>query len=198
MKKILIKCSLLALIIMVSLSSAKVSKASEPILGEIKLFAGNFAPRGYAFCDGQLLSISGNEALFSLLVIYYGGDGMTTFGLPDLRGRAPIHIGQGTGLSNRPMIGDKSGAEGVALSSAQLPVHTHVPIAGEFVDEGSPLGNTWGGKRCIDQFSTQSPDVPMYSNAIDISGDGQSHNNMPPFIAVHYIIALQGLYPSRP
>jgi len=168
---------------------------SEPFIAEIKMFAGNFAPRSYAFCDGQLLSISQNTALFSLVGTIYGGDGRTTFGLPDLRGRVPIHWGTGPGLSNYP-IGRKGGAEQVTLTAQQMPQHNHtVACSGNDATLGLPAGNvpaTTG-----ENTYSQSIDSTMKSNMIGNAGSSASHENRQPYLAVSFIIALQGIYPSR-
>lgn len=169
---------------------------SEPFVGEIRMFAGNFAPRSWAFCQGQLLAISQNDALFSLLGTIYGGDGRTTFGLPDMRGRIPIHQGQGPGLSDY-RIGSRAGVENVTLTLNQIPSHNHafqVSTAGGSQDTpaGGLLatsGNAW--------FQTGTPSLPMSSSQIAQSGGSQSHTNIQPFIAINYIIALFGIYPSR-
>lgn len=170
---------------------------SEPFVGEIRMFAGNFAPRGWAFCDGQLLAVSQNDALFSLLGTIYGGDGRTTFGLPDLRGRIPIHAGQGPGLSNR-RLGSKGGAEKVTLTVNQFPSHTHGPLRASSQTAVDALP---GGK------VTAQTDTPLYVddtpvagfNAASVTnvGGSQSHTNMMPFLCVNFIIALFGIYPSR-
>ena len=130
---------------------------SEPFVGEIKMFAGNFAPRNYAFCDGQLLAISQNNALFSLLGTIYGGDGETTFGLPDPRGRVPLHTGQGTGLSSRP-LGQRTGAEKVTLTTNQLPSHTHRAASTDAATLGDPGGNVTGdtGSTSLYRAGTES------------------------------------------
>ena len=173
---------------------------SEPFVGEIKMFAGNFAPRNYAFCDGQLLAISQNNALFSLLGTIYGGDGETTFGLPDLRGRVPLHTGQGTGLSSRP-LGQRTGAEKVTLTTNQLPSHTHRAASTDAATLGDPGGNVTGdtGSTSLYRAGTEST---MHASAMQNSGGSQSHNNtMPflgmPFLGINFIIALFGVYPSR-
>ena len=167
---------------------------SEPFVGEIKMFAGNFAPRGYAFCDGALLSTSQNDALFSLLGTIYGGDGRTTFGLPDLRGRVPLHTGQGPGLSNRPQ-GQRSGAEEVTLISQNLPSHTHRAASTNAATLGDPGDNVTGNTGTTLLYGAGS-DVSM-SSAMQLTGGNGSHNNMMPFLGIHFIIALFGVYPSR-
>jgi microcystin-dependent protein len=170
---------------------------SEPFVGEIRMFAGNFPPRGWAYCDGQLLAISQNDALFSLLGTIYGGDGRTTFGVPDLRGRVPIHYGQGPGLSNRN-IGAKAGAENVTLTINELPSHTHQPRAADNTSVGvAPAGMVTGHP--VKNTYRNPPDNMLEMNAAAIAntGGGQSHENMLPFLCVHFIIALFGIYPSR-
>lgn len=168
---------------------------SEPFIGEIRMFGGNFNPRNWAFCDGQLLSINGNSALFSILGTTYGGDGRTTFGLPDLRGRVPLHVGRGTGLSNRP-LGQKSGAEQVALSAANLPPHNHtLPAYEGFADEQDPTGR--GPAKADDgeqNYSSDPSDTTLQTTNV---GGGQGHNNVQPSLCVSFIIALYGVYPSR-
>ncbi|MEP3437318.1 MAG: tail fiber protein [Hoeflea sp.] len=171
---------------------------SEPFVGEIRMFAGNFAPRGWAFCDGQLLAVSQNDALFSLLGTIYGGDGRTTFSLPDMRGRLPIHAGQGPGLSER-RLGAKGGAEAVTLTVNQLPSHTHpaqgTPANGDLPD---PAGNRLGSNTILEPFSLTEPlDENMAASAITNIGGSRSHSNLMPFLCVHFIIALFGIYPSR-
>jgi len=172
---------------------------SEPFVGEIRMFAGNFAPRGWAFCDGQLLAVSQNDALFSLLGTIYGGDGRTTFGLPDLRGRIPIHAGHGPGLSER-RLSAKGGAEKVTLTVNQIPSHNHNVKCDDFV--GDSFGD--GGSNNIaagttnrvfttDDSSTQS----LNSNTIASVGGSRSHTNLMPYLNIHFIIALFGIYPSR-
>jgi len=171
---------------------------SEPFVGEIRMFAGNFAPRSWAFCDGQLLSIPQNDALFSLLGTTYGGDGRTTFGLPDLRGRIPIHAGSGPGLSPRN-IGAKGGAERVTLSLNQLPNHKHgLRALDKPGDSGNPQNRHWAATSgSPDYYTSDPPDVNMDNNALTSVGGSQAHSNMMPFLGIHFIIALFGVYPSR-
>lgn len=170
---------------------------SEPFVGEIRMFAGNFAPRGWAFCDGQLLAVSQNDALFSLLGTIYGGDGRTTFGLPDMRGRLPVHAGTGPGLSPR-RLGAKAGAEQVTLIVNQLPSHTHEM---QGTDSGAtsidPGGNA-PAQALADYTTPRGPAaLNMSSNSITAVGGSRSHSNLMPFLCVHFIIALFGIYPSR-
>ena len=172
---------------------------SEPFVGEIRMFAGNFAPRGWAFCDGQLLAVSQNDALFSLLGTIYGGDGRTTFGLPDLRGRIPIHAGSGPGLSPRK-LGAKGGAEKVTLTVNQLPSHTHpFQASGDTGANPDPVGRTAGvapGDVYIDAGDA-APFTNFASQAVTSVGGSRNHTNFMPFLCIHFIIALFGVYPSR-
>ena len=172
---------------------------SEPFVGEIRMFAGNFAPRGWAFCDGQLLAVSQNDALFSLLGTIYGGDGRTTFGLPDLRGRIPIHAGSGPGLSPR-RLGSKGGAEKVTLTVNQLPSHNHGRLKGssDNATDPNPDGNYLATSTVLTPyFVSTSPDENFASSAISAVGGSRSHTNLMPFLCIHFIIALFGIYPSR-
>lgn len=155
---------------------------AEPFIAEIRLFAGNFAPTGWAFCLGQLLPISQNTALFSLLGTYYGGDGRTTFALPDLQDRVPIHHGQGPGLTPRG-LGEEGGASEVLLTTAELPAHAH-PAASAPATTNRAIGAVpaAGGR---------------YANATP-SGPTSPHQNRPPYLGLTYIIALQGIFPPRP
>ncbi len=162
------------------------------------MFAGNFAPRGWAYCDGQLLAVSQNDALFSLLGTIYGGDGRTTFGLPDMRGRLPIHAGHGPGLSER-RLGAKGGAENVTLTVNQMPNHGH-PLEGTMTNATlpNPAGNRLGTNVVLQPFSATEPlDENMASTAVSNTGGSRSHTNIMPFLCVNFIIALVGIYPSR-
>jgi microcystin-dependent protein len=173
--------------------------AQEPFLGEIRMFAGNFAPRGWAMCDGQILLISQNTALFSLLGTIYGGDGRTTFGLPDLRGRVPMHHGNGPGLTNK-RIGQKSGTETNILSTDNLPSHSHtVNAVLEDGNQSIPTGNLPAGTKILDkEYSDASTgNTIMNATMVNDTGNGQEVNNMQPYLTVSYIIALQGIFPSR-
>lgn len=170
---------------------------SEPFVGEIRMFAGNFAPRGWAFCDGQLLAVSQNDALFSLLGSIYGGDGRTTFGLPDLRGRIPIHAGHGPGLSER-RLGAKLGTEKETLTVNQLPSHGHpLQASSELAQQASPEGNLPARSLTFDLYRQATPTSPMASTSIGAVGGSRSHTNLMPYLCVHFIIALVGIYPSR-
>lgn len=170
---------------------------SEPFVGEIRMFAGNFAPRGWAFCDGQLLAVSQNDALFSLLGTIYGGDGRTTFGLPDLRGRIPIHAGSGPGLSPR-RLGGKAGAENVTLTVNQLPSHTHTPRgASTGTGQASPVGNLPGADRVAIYTTSQDRPETLQTGIVSKVGGSRSHTNLMPFLCINFIIALFGIYPSR-
>ena len=170
---------------------------SEPFVGEIRMFAGNFAPRGWAFCDGQLLAVSQNDALFSLLGTIYGGDGRTTFGLPDMRGRIPIHAGSGPGLSPR-RLGAKAGAEKVTLNTNQLPSHTHpVKATTDFANETGPAGNITAQSTTVNLYFEASANADLAASAITATGGSRSHSNLMPFLCVNFIIALFGIYPSR-
>lgn len=170
---------------------------SEPFVGEIRMFAGTFAPRGWAFCNGQLLAVSQNDALFSLLGTIYGGDGRTTFGLPDLRGRIPVHTGTGPGLSPRP-LGAKGGQEQVTLTVNQLPLHTHsMQASANLGGDSSPAGKVPAESPSVALYLEEGPSVAMDSAAIGSMGGGQSHANLMPFQCINFIIALFGIYPSR-
>jgi len=169
---------------------------SEPFVGEVRMFAGNFAPRGWAFCDGQLLAVSQNDALFSLLGTIYGGDGRTTFGLPDLRGRIPIHAGHGPGLSQR-RLGAKGGAEKVALTVNQLPSHDHPATATTgTATSRDPVGNA-PASALADVYIDELAPIPLSPQAISNVGGSRDHTNLMPFLCIHFIIALYGIYPSR-
>jgi microcystin-dependent protein len=177
------------------------AQASEPFLAQITMFAGNFAPRGWAFCDGQLLSINQNPALFSLLGTTFGGDGRTTFGLPDLRGRTAIGPRSGPGLTDH-RLGEKGGTETVTLNESQIPGHSHTATAVGTDATGNsetPGGNTWASRSRDRDYSSNAPDANMKAGSVTIAntGGGQSHPNMQPFIAINHIIALVGVFPSR-
>lgn len=173
---------------------------SEPFLGQVYLVGYNFAMRGFALCEGQILPISSNTALFSLLGTYYGGNGTSTFGLPDLRGRVPIGQGAGPGLSAYS-IGQTGGSQTTSLSTANMPNHTHVATL--MAENGGAAANTPGGNLLAqaDVYLApgRAPNAAMASSAIQVSSEGgsQPFDKMPPFLVMNYQIALQGLYPSR-
>lgn len=171
---------------------------SEPFVAEIRIFAGNFAPRGWALCNGQLLPIAQNTALFSLIGTTYGGDGRTTTALPNLQGRAPMHPGRGPGLTDR-RLGERGGTADVTLTEAQIPNHAHAAYGtNASASEDTPS---------MDRLLARTPDgltygagdpVGMASDSLESTGSGQAHENMQPYLALNFIIALVGFYPSRP
>ncbi len=162
-----------------------------PYLSEIKIFGFNFPPLGWAQCNGQLLSIASNSALFSLLGTTYGGDGRTTFGLPDFRGRVPMHVGTGFNL------GSQAGVEAVSLIAAQIPAHTHtVKASAATVDQTSPSGNLWGSGAAEQGFNAAGGGA-MNAGAISNTGSGQPHENRMPYLVLNICIAVQGIFPSR-
>ncbi|WP_284638157.1 phage tail protein [Paenibacillus silviterrae] len=164
---------------------------SEPFIGEIRLFGNNYAPRGWMKCEGQILSINTNQALYSLLGATYGGDGQTTFALPDLRGRVAIHNG------NNVTYGTKAGEATHTLTVNEMPQHTHmVSGSSNAADQISPAGNVWAAT-AINSYAPAATLVPMSAGAVSTSGGSQPHNNMQPYLAVTYCIAVQGIFPSR-
>ncbi len=174
----------------------------DPFLGEIRMFAGNFAPRDWALCDGQLLPIAQNTALFSLLGTQFGGDGRTTFGLPDLRGRSPVHVGTGPGLTEVRM-GEKGGAEQQTLSESQIPAHNH-PLGGLTTDadqtaptNGVPAVPSDAVPTNVQVYGSGTPDTTLAADAVGDTGGGQPVDVRSPFQGLTFIIALQGQYPSR-
>jgi microcystin-dependent protein len=171
---------------------------STPYVGEIRMFGGNFAPAGWAFCDGSLLAISENDTLFTLIGTTYGGDGQQTFGLPDLRGRLPIHMGTGAGLSSR-VIGQNGGTESVTLTVNQLPGHAHAFLgSANSASALSPAGAVAASPTNIDLYRPGStPDQVMASNAIGPVGGSQPHDNLQPFLCISFIISLYGVFPTQ-
>ena len=166
-----------------------------PFLAQIMLFGGNFAPRGWAFCNGQSLKIADHSALFSLLGTTYGGDGRSTFALPDLRGRVPIHAGTGPGLTPR-RLGQAMGQETVTLDEAQLPAHAHSVNVGDVpACDDSPAGDVLASAEIYSDQVGQM--VPLAEASGGAAGGGQPHENMQPSLCVNYIIALDGTFPSR-
>ena len=167
-----------------------------PFIGEIMLFGGNFAPRGWAFCNGQLLSIAQNTALFSLLGTTFGGDGQTTFGLPDLQGRIPVGVGTST------QLGEEAGFEQITLTVNQLPSHTHAfqaasPAASAGIPNGNTVADTSAAGALIYRAAAGSTMAALSDNAVDVVGQTQPHENRMPVLAVSYVIAVEGIYPSR-
>jgi microcystin-dependent protein len=170
---------------------------SEPFLAEIKIVGFNFPPRNWAFCDGQILPINQNQSLYSLLGTTYGGDGRTTFGLPELRGRSPMHVGQSP-FGSFHQLGQKSGEEGQHLSVAEMPAHTHTAQAtSATANTDSPVSGSLLGKSPEQVYRSPSGPASMATGSITNVGGNQAHENMPPFLAVNFCIALRGLFPSR-
>jgi microcystin-dependent protein len=174
-----------------------------PFLGMICLFGLNFTPRGWYACNGQLIAISENDALFALLGTTYGGDGQSTFAVPDLRGRTPIHQGQGPGLSNYS-IGQMAGSETVTLLSSQMPIHSHIALANNTAASVAvPVaGNSLAAPIDVHNdaaymYSSAAVDTSIAPNSISSAGGNQPHENMQPFLAMNYCIAAEGIFPVR-
>jgi len=173
----------------------------QPFVGEIRMFAGNFPPNGWQFCQGQLLAISENETLFNLIGTTYGGDGQSTFGLPDLASRIPIHMGQGPNITQNYQIGEKAGSPSVTLSTQTMPIHNHAAVTASTGQVSAAAGailadaqTTQVGPRI---YSTQAGNANMNGNTIGIQGGSQPHDNMQPYLAINYIISLFGVFPTQ-
>ena len=164
---------------------------SEPFLGQISVFSFSFAPKGWALCNGQLLPINQNQALFALMGTMYGGNGQTNFALPNLRGRAPVHMGSGIHQ------GQASGAVAEVLSANQMPTHTHrVSASDATADRTTPVGNVWA-RPAANAYGEPVSAVPMRSDLVTQVGGSQPHNNMQPYTVLSFCVALQGIFPSR-
>ncbi len=164
---------------------------AQPYVGEIRMFAGPFAPAGWMFCEGQLLPISENETLFNRIGTTYGGDGITTFALPDLRGRLPLHQGNGFALS------ETGGAEQVTLGTAEMPTHTHTLQAStDDATSATPVGNAWAKAKTSIYFAAGGPQVNLSSNVLSATGGNQPHTNMQPYLCINFIISLFGIFPT--
>jgi microcystin-dependent protein len=167
---------------------------SDPYVGEIRMFGGNFAPNGWLFCQGQVLSISDYDTLFNLIGTTYGGDGQNTFGLPNLASRIPVH--QGSAPFGTYVIGQPGGTESVTLQTQQLPVHTHTALGSSIAAvQPGPAGNYWADWGSS-QYSSTAPGVAMNPQALAPAGGNQPHDNMSPYLAINFIISLYGIYPS--
>jgi microcystin-dependent protein len=171
---------------------------SDPFVAEIRIFPFNFAPKSWALCNGQLLPISQNTALFSLLGTTYGGDGKSTFALPDLQGSAPMQQGQGPGLSQRS-LGEQSGEQTVTLLVTEMPAHTHNVNAGATPNQLTPVNNVWAsGQKGFGSFYVPPPaNAPMNVSATSITGGSLPHNNMMPYLTLNFCICLLGIFPPR-
>ena len=176
---------------------------ADPFVAEIRIFPFNFPPKGWAFCDGQLLPLSQNTALFSLLGTTYGGDGKSTFALPDLQGSAPMHPGQGPGLSLYD-LGELGGVESITLLSSEMPVHAH-SVGRALADAGNsitPVNSVWAqaaaGRGAAALYVDGSPTGKVKVDSLSPTGGGLPHNNMQPYLTLNFCIALQGVFPQRP
>ncbi len=171
----------------------------DPYLGEIRIFAGNYAPSGWAFCDGTVMSVSQNSALYSIIGGIYGGNGTTTFALPDFRGAAPVHQGTGPGLTPRS-VGESGGKVSVTLLETQIPNHSHTVNAQLLPTDAQPAQTVWAtsASKRGQQIYSHNVDTPMSPLALSVIGGSQSHNNMQPYVAMNFIISLEGNYPPKP
>ena len=163
---------------------------AQPYVGEIRMFAGNFAPAGWMFCEGQLLPISENETLFQLIGTTYGGDGQSTFGLPDLRGRLPIHQGNGT------VLAETGGAEEVTLTVSQIPAHSHPELVSNDIPAQTSPANNVPGQAAAKIYRAGNPGVQLNQQVVASSGGSQPHTNFQPYLCVDFIISLFGIFPS--
>jgi microcystin-dependent protein len=163
---------------------------SDPFLSEIRMFSFSFAPRGWALCNGQLLPINQNQALFALVGTTYGGNGQTTFALPNLQGSVPLHVG------NNFTLGQVGGELTHTLSTGEMPQHSHQPVGGSTATSPGPSGNVWGTTN-QNNYSSAAPDQTMNPASIGSAGSGQPHPNQPPFLVINFCIALVGIFPSR-
>jgi len=169
----------------------------DPFVAEIRIFPFNFAPKGWAFCDGQILPLSQNTALFSLLGTTYGGDGKSNFALPNMQGNAPMHPGQGPGLSLHD-LGETGGSDTVSLLESEIPSHSHAwTVSAADALTGSPVGQLFGGGVGIGMYTTTLTLTQLSDNAVAPAGGDQPHNNMQPYLTLNFCIALQGVYPPR-
>jgi len=168
--------------------------AVDPFIGEIRMFGGSFAPAGWAFCNGQTLLIADNPDLFTLIGTTYGGDGQTTFALPNLQSRIAMHKGQGSGLSNY-LMGDQGGTEQVTLTTNQIPTHTHSPLASNTGGSDSPANTYWADSALGKPYGAAPPGLLMNPATMTPTGGSQPHENMLPFLCVTYIISLSGQTP---
>jgi microcystin-dependent protein len=168
-----------------------------PFIGEIRMFAGNFAPAGWAFCDGTTLPISENDTLFLLIGTTYGGDGETTFNLPDLRGRAPIHMGTGSSGTTY-QLGESGGVESVTLTTSQIPQHTHALQATTATGtQPNPGGNVLANSQGPQPYIQEGPDGNLDAQALSTAGGSQPHDNLQPYLGINFILSLFGTYPSQ-
>lgn len=166
-----------------------------PYVGEIRMFAGNFAPAGWMLCQGQALSISENDVLFQLIGTTYGGDGVNTFNLPDLRSRIPTH--QGSNAGQTYVIGQSGGEETVTLTTQQIPAHSHVPSCFSAAgNQANAAGGVWASTTPATDYATVAPSVAMSPAALNSAGGSQPHDNMVPFLVINFIISLFGVFPS--
>jgi microcystin-dependent protein len=181
----------------VILDHRKETHMSDPYLSEIRMFGGNFAPLGWALCNGAMLNIAENDALYALLGTTYGGDGQTTFAVPDLCSRIPIHMGTNPTIGTTYPLGQAGGSEMVTLTTPQLPAHSHqaVAVAGSGNQVG-PQGALWAGS-ALNQFTTDAPNAAMAPNAVSAAGGSQPHDNMMPSLTINFIICTSGIYPSQ-
>lgn len=193
------KITILLVVLMSLFSVNKTVAQSEPFIGQIAVVAFNYAPQGWAKCEGQLLPIAQNQALFALLGTTYGGDGVTTFALPDLRGRVPMGDGNGPGLTPR-VLGEKSGSETNTLTIAQMPMHNHTVNASTVDgDQNLPTGSIPANTKALDkEYTASAANTTMSPSMIGVSGGSQPVNNIQPYTTLTYIIALQGVWPTRP
>lgn len=169
---------------------------SDPFIGEIRIFAGNFAPRDWVFCKGQLLSIAQESTLFALIGTTYGGDGQSTFAVPDLRGRAPVHQGRGSGLGTY-VLGQSDGLESVTLTSQQMPMHSHGLVHGGVGSQASPQNGLLGTTPARDfRYSDASANTNLAAAAMQPQGGNMPHENRSPFLALNFIICVNGIFPS--
>lgn len=165
---------------------------SQPFIGEIRMFAGNFAPVGWSFCNGAIIPIDQNDALFNLIGTTYGGDGQTTFALPNLQSRVPIHVGPGFAL------GQSGGAESVTLTVSQIPAHSHVPLCNTAAGSSTtPAQNFWAAATGATNYDNGAPSTALDPATISSSGGSQPHDNMIPFLVVNFILSLFGVFPSQ-